>query len=156
MTTLQPAAVAYPQIATIVPGNGAMRQPGAGGRNGPTQVEQPADWIANGHYGPHRPSPESIIKHIKTSSESRDDLGINAHVVFDVAQYASLPENRRRLALVTLLHLSFHAKDPQGTLGATHRALFFAEKEAAQKRADPGFLARAEAVFLARAGEALL
>ena len=148
MNTNKPAAVAYPQIATIVPSTGTTRQPAN------RVAHHTDDQIATGHYGPLGHKPEGIGKPPGASSESRD-LGHNAQVTFDVAHYVSLPEDRRRLALVTLTHLVYHAGLQAHALGATRRALVFAEKEATQKRRDTGFRARAAAVFLARA-EALL
>ena len=68
-------------------------------------------------------------------------------MTFDVAHYASLPPDRRRLALVVLTHLVFHADQQPHALGATRRAVIYAEREADQKRRDAGFLERAAAAL---------
>ena len=141
MNTNKPAAVAYPQIATIVPSTGTTRQPAN------RVAHHTDDQIATGHYGPLGHKPEGIGKPPGASSKPSDNAGINARVTFDVARYAALPEDRRRLALVVLTHLVFHTDDQQGALGATRRALIYAEKESDQKRRDAGFLARAAAAL---------
>ena len=75
---------------------------------------------------------------LTTSADGRQESNAQNPFTFDIPTYFSLPEDRRLLALFALTHLVYHTDQQTRALGATRRALIFAEKhrETGRDRAD--------------------